>query len=140
MSKHNGNGNNAESLNRSGTRIKCTIEITQPDGQTIQVETSSMGIIPELEEIDLTTRKGFMDFISMADKGIVTIRNETAKKALEAYANEVCFVNRFSAKSEEKFRIFGSGIPCFRKKDMETARGAPLSLPTWTGHAWPVGS
>lgn len=88
MSKHNGNGNNAESLNRSGTRIKCTIEITQPDGQTIQVETSSMGIIPELEEIDLTTRKGFMDFISMADKGIVTIRNETAKKALEAYANE----------------------------------------------------
>ena len=71
MSKHNGNGNNAESLNRSGTRIKCTIEITQPDGQTIQVETSSMGIIPELEKIDLTTRKGFMDFISMADKGIV---------------------------------------------------------------------
>ena len=45
-------------------------------------------IIPELEKIDLTTRKGFMDFISMADKGIVTIRNETAKKALEAYAKE----------------------------------------------------
>lgn len=88
MSKHNGNGNNAESLNQSGTRIKCIIEITQPDGQTIQVETSSMGIVPELEKIDLTTRKGFMDFISMADKGIVTIRNETAKKALEAYANE----------------------------------------------------
>ena len=88
MSKHNGNGNNAESLNQSGTLIKGIIEITQPDGQTIQVETSSMGIVPELEKIDLTTRKGFMDFISMADKGIVTIRNETAKKALEAYANE----------------------------------------------------
>ena len=88
MSNHNRNGNDAETLHQSGTRIKCIIEITQPDGQTIQVETSSMGIVPELEKIDLTTRKGFMDFISMADKGIVTIRNETAKKALEAYANE----------------------------------------------------
>ena len=88
MDKQNCNGSNGESQSQSGTRIKCIIEITQPDGNTIQVETSSMGIIPELEKIDLTTRKGFMDFISMADKGIVAIRNETAKKALEAYANE----------------------------------------------------
>ena len=88
MDKQNGNGSKGESLNQSGTRIECTIRITQPDGNVIEVETSSMGIIPELEKIDLTTRKGFMDFISMADKGIVAIRNETAKKALEAYANE----------------------------------------------------
>ena len=88
MNKQNGNGSKGESLKQSGTRIECTIRITQPDGNVIEVETSSMGIIPELEKIDLTTRKGFMDFISMADKGIVAIRNETAKKALEAYANE----------------------------------------------------
>ena len=88
MDKQNGNGNNGETMIQPGTRIKCIIEITQPDGNTIQVETSSTGIIPVLEKIDLTTRKGFMDFISMADKGIVAIRNETAKKALEAYANE----------------------------------------------------
>ena len=88
MDKQNGNGNNSESLYQSGTRIECTIKITQPDGNVMQVEASSMGIIPELEKIDLTTRKGFMDFISMADKGIVAIRNETSKKALEAYATE----------------------------------------------------
>ena len=88
MNKQNGHGNKGESLNQSDARIECIIRITQPDGNVIEVETSSMGIIPELEKIDLTTRKGFMDFISMADKGIVAIRNETAKKALEAYANE----------------------------------------------------
>ena len=88
MNNLNSTGGNNESLNQSGTRIECTIKITQPDGNVIQVETSSVGIIPELEKIDLTTRKGLMDFISMADKGIVAIRNETAKKALEAYANE----------------------------------------------------
>ena len=88
MDKQNSNGNYSDSLNQSGTRIECTIRITQPDGNVIQVETSSLGIIPELEKIDLTSRKGFLDFISMADKGIVAIRNETSKKALEAYANE----------------------------------------------------
>lgn len=88
MVKRNRKENNGKPLEQSGTRIECTIRITQPDGNVIEVETSSMGIIPELEKIDLTTRKGFMDFISMADKGIVAIRNETAKKALEAYANE----------------------------------------------------
>ena len=73
---------------QNGTRIRCIIEITQPDGNVIQVETSSTGIIPELEKIDLTTRKDFMDFISMADKGIVAIRNKAGKEALEAYAKE----------------------------------------------------
>ena len=84
----NNSGNNNGESNQPGTTIKCIIEITQPDGNKIQVETSSMGIIPELEKIDLTSLKGLMDFISMADKGIVAIRNETAKKALEAYAEE----------------------------------------------------
>ncbi len=71
MDKRNEKENNGKPLEQSGTRIECTIKITQPDGNVIEVETSSMGIIPELEKIDLTTRKGFMDFISMADKGIV---------------------------------------------------------------------
>jgi len=88
MRDQNNNTNNHKSSGQSGTRIKCIIEITQPDGEVLQVETSATGVIPELEKIDLTTRKGFMDFISLADKGIVTIRNETAKKALEAYAKE----------------------------------------------------
>ena len=88
MSNQNSNIKNANTSNKSGTNIKCIIEITQPDGNVIQVETSANGIIPELEKIDLTTRDGFMDFISMADKGIVSVRNETSKKALEAYAGE----------------------------------------------------
>ena len=88
MDKQNANRVNEESPDQSGVRIKCVIEITQPDGNVIQVETSSLGNIPELEKIDLTTRKGFMDFISMADRGIVAIRNKTAQKALEAYASE----------------------------------------------------
>ena len=88
MSNQNNNASNHETSGQPGTRIKCIIEITQPDGEVLQVETSATGIIPELEKIDLTTRKGFMDFISLADKGIVTIRNEAAKKALEAYAKE----------------------------------------------------
>lgn len=73
---------------QEGARVRCIIEITQPDGNVIQVETSAEDLIPELENIDLTTRKGFMDFISMADKGMVAIKNEAGKKALEAYARE----------------------------------------------------
>lgn len=73
---------------QSGTRVRCIIEITQPDGNVIQVETSAIGMIPELEKIDLTTKKGFMDFISMADKGMVAIKTEAGKKALEAYARQ----------------------------------------------------
>ena len=73
---------------QSGTQVRCIIEITQPDGNVIQVETSALGMIPELEKIDLTTKKSFMDFISMADKGIVAIKTEAGKKALEAYAKE----------------------------------------------------
>lgn len=80
--------NSTETPKQNGTRIKCIIEITQPDGKVIQVETSAAGLIPELEKIDLTSKKGFMEFISMADKGIVEIRNEASREALEAYARE----------------------------------------------------
>ena len=69
-------------------RIRCIIEITQPDGTVFQVETEAADLIPELESIDLTTRKGFMQFISMADQGIVAVRNEAGRKALEEYARE----------------------------------------------------
>ena len=110
MDKQNDNSNNTESASRSKTRIKCIIEITQPDGNTIQVETSSMGIVPELEKIDLTTRKGFMDFISMADKGIVSIRNETAKKALEAYANEALKKTNYQQLSDKLTQKAGRSL------------------------------
>ena len=57
----------------------------------------------------------------------------------------VCFVNRFSTKSEGKFRIFGSGIPFFRNgawkqrevffypADLDRTRLAGWSVATATG-------
>ena len=36
MNKQNGNGSKGESLKQSGTRIECTIRITQPDGNVIE--------------------------------------------------------------------------------------------------------
>ena len=73
---------------KTGTKIKCIIEITQPDGEVVQVEVSSVDLLPELDKIDLSSRKGLMDFISMTDKGIIAIRNEAGKKAIEAYARK----------------------------------------------------
>ena len=86
MSNNGSSENSQSTTNQPGTQIKCIIKITQPDGNVIQVESSSTGIIPELEKIDLTSRKGLMDFISLTDKGIIAIRNDAAKKAVEAYA------------------------------------------------------
>ena len=61
------------------------------------------------------------------------------------YKVDVCFVKRFSAKSEGKFRIFGSGIPFFRNgawkqrevlfdpADLDRSRLAGWSVATATG-------
>lgn len=73
---------------KPGTKIKCVIEITQPNGEVVQVEASSADLLPELDKIDLSSKKGLMDFISMTDKGIIAIRNEAGKKAIEAYARK----------------------------------------------------
>ena len=82
-----------ENINTKGisgkAKIRCIIEITQPDGNTIQVATDAIDALPALATTNMENREDFMDFINKTEKGILEVRNEAGKKAIEAYAQEV---------------------------------------------------
>ena len=83
------NGKNQINSSSEKAKIRCIIEITQPDGNVIRVASEAIDALPALETTSLESRKDLMDFINSTEKGILEVRNEAGRKSIETYTQEL---------------------------------------------------
>ena len=88
MSKREKNDSLSNTVSNKA-KIRCIIEITQPDGNITQVSTDAIDALPALATTNLQNRNDLMNFINMTEKGVLEVRNEAGRKIIETYAQEI---------------------------------------------------
>jgi hypothetical protein len=88
MSKREKNDSLSNTVSNKA-KIRCIIEITQPDGHITQVSTDAIDALPALATTNLQNRNDLMNFINMTEKGVLEVRNEAGRKIIETYAQEI---------------------------------------------------
>lgn len=73
----------------NGTKVRCTVEVTRPDGTTVRkVVESSFDDIPTTDDFDLCTLEGFRRDFDHLERAVLSTGRKAQQGILEEFLDD----------------------------------------------------